>query len=127
MRNAITLNGVTYDDDALRGISIDADVSLDERTLDVDTLEATVEGTDALTEISRSAPLRFLYQRNELVGIGVLLAGEEPQVRITFSRDQGCFVAAVDVQDVIRGLEPAVGRHEGNSHAPESARESPAG
>ena len=64
MRNSITLNGVTYDDDALRGVSVDADVSLDGRTLDVDTLEATVEGTDALTEISRSAPLRFLRGGN---------------------------------------------------------------
>lgn len=64
MRNTITLNGVTYDDDALRGVSVDADVSLDGRTLDVDTLEATVEGTDALTEISRSAPLRFLRGGN---------------------------------------------------------------
>lgn len=64
MRNTITLNGVTYDDDSLRGVSVDADISLDGRTLDVDTLEATVEGTDALTEISRSAPLRFLRGGN---------------------------------------------------------------
>lgn len=64
MRNAITLNGTTYDDDTLRSVSVDADVSLDGRTLDVDTLEATVEGTDALTEISRSAPLRFLRGGN---------------------------------------------------------------
>ena len=65
MQNGITLNGTTYGNDALRSVEIDADISLDGRTLDVDTMEATVEGTAALTTISRSAAAVFKRGGND--------------------------------------------------------------
>lgn len=61
MRNDLTYKGVTYDDDALREISAAVDTSLNERTLDVDTMQVVVQSSDAtITNVSQSDPVAFL-------------------------------------------------------------------
>lgn len=60
MQNAIQYLSLTYANAAIHAAQMAVDTSLNERTLDVDTMNATVESPAALTTFQQNSPVRFL-------------------------------------------------------------------
>ena len=60
MRNTLTYQQSTYENDKIKSAQMAVDTSLNERVLDVDTMNATVESETALVPFQQNTPVRFL-------------------------------------------------------------------
>ena len=60
MRNTLTYNGMTFENARIKAAEMAVDTSLNQRTLDVDTMHATVKSEIALTTFQQNTPVRFL-------------------------------------------------------------------
>lgn len=60
MRNTLQYNGTSYDGLRIKSAQAAVDTSLNERTLDVDTMTATVQSQTSLAEFSQNEPVYFL-------------------------------------------------------------------
>lgn len=60
MRNTLSYQQSTYENDKIKSAQMAVDTSLNERVLDVDTMNATVESETALVPFQQNTPVRFL-------------------------------------------------------------------
>ncbi len=60
MRNTLQYNGTSYDDSRIKSAQAAVDTSLNERTLDVDTMVATVQNAASLAAFAQNEPVYFL-------------------------------------------------------------------
>lgn len=60
MRNTLTYDGMSFENNSIKAAEISVDTSLNERVLDVDTMHATVKSTQSLVPYQQNVPVRFL-------------------------------------------------------------------
>lgn len=60
MRNTLSYQQLTYENDKIKSAQMAVDTSLNGRVLDVDTMNATVESETALVPFQQNTPVRFL-------------------------------------------------------------------